>query len=729
MYCIAVPSNSHIETDLYHSPMLRTRSIRRLRKSYCIGIIILAALEILVFNLPFWQTMRNSPMHVEISDIGSGLERHDDGTASITDPGQAWISINSPEIIDYLYINPSAQENAFNDVQWTLATKKTTDGDWYTATKTAGYSPKVSSSRYIHVAGLSTKVRLTYTAGKGSTIPIPSVTVNPRVPFHLDAVRLILEILVIAVILAFWPTSPLYNRRFDNSPLSVISVASLTTILCLVAAWFWAQSGGLHSPTGINRMPTGSYFDSDQYAHLAESLIHGRTYLDIPVSPDLQAMDNPYDWATRMNVAQSSKIPILFDVAFYNGKYYCYFGVLPAVLLFAPYRLITGHGLAAGYGIIVFAIAAIIAGSLLCVQLARLFQSRKHAVSLGTVLVACTCFFLGTGVAHNIEHQLFYPIPQLAAMFFILMAFIFWIQAKIHNLNKIYLALGSLSAAMTAGCRPQFTVATIAAIPLFWEEIVELWRNGLKNRMAFIQEISVWTVVLIPFVLGIAPFLLYNAARFGGLFDFGANYNLTGYDMTHHNLPLTLLMPLFFLYFLQPPSLSTAFPFVTTTQSPMPLWLPMQPSYGGFLLLFAPFAIPLLFNRVWKHCMKHNGLLAFAVGACAYALAIFLLDAHIVGYDIRYVLDFYWAIMIVVVAAIYALDNIGIPHQPHESEELQVSCGTRQISSSTSLASVTRTMMVVGIVVSMLLLFFKQFAGGIIGTTPLWEAESWFTFI
>ena len=32
-----------------------------------------------------------------------------------------------------------------------------------------------------------------------------------------------------------------------------------------------------------------------------------------------------------------------WDRAFYNGKYYCYFGIVPALVFYLPYYLVTGH--------------------------------------------------------------------------------------------------------------------------------------------------------------------------------------------------------------------------------------------------------------------------------------------------------------------------------------------------------------------------------------------------
>lgn len=88
-----------------------------------------------------------------------------------------------------------------------------------------------------------------------------------------------------------------------------------------------------------------SYFfseHSNQYAYLADALIHGHTSLDLEVPPALAAMENPYDYEARSKLMSETGDYAMFDYAFYNGKYYCYFGVAPALLLYAPYQLFTG---------------------------------------------------------------------------------------------------------------------------------------------------------------------------------------------------------------------------------------------------------------------------------------------------------------------------------------------------------------------------------------------------
>ena len=246
---------------------------------------IFLIVEVFLFNLPFWQTISNPSEQPMNSVLGPGLKKTSNGFAQITDPHKAWQSFSNSGEINYFYINPSKEENRIAELQWKMSTEKEQDGGWYEATGTSGYCPKVNSSRYIHVGGLSTKIKLHYFGKTGDLIPILKATPNPKIPYNFSVLHLGLETALFFVLVFLNPKNALFKRTFSKRDLTCSSVI-LLLILCeiIFTTWLWLASGSLHSKTGIERMPSGSYFDYDQYADLAKSLLKGKTYLDIPVS-------------------------------------------------------------------------------------------------------------------------------------------------------------------------------------------------------------------------------------------------------------------------------------------------------------------------------------------------------------------------------------------------------------------------------------------------------------
>ena len=684
-------------------------------------------IEVFLFNLPFWQTISNPVAHPMSSTLGPGLKKIDNDLAQITDPHKAWQSFSNAEEISYFYVNPSEEENKITELRWKMSTEKEHDGGWYEATGTSGYCPKINSSRYVHVGGLSTKIKLHYFGKTGDLIPILQVTPNPKVPYNFSIPRLGLEAVLFFVLTFLNPKGKLFRRTFSKRDLTCGGVV-LLLVLCeiIFTTWLWLAAGSLHSKTGIERMPSGSYFDYDQYADLAKSLLSGKTYLDIPVSQDLANMSNPYDAASRIQLSAHSDKPILFDMAFWNGKYYCYFGVLPAILLYIPYQLLFNTSLTSGLAIYILNICVILASTVLGISLSKLIN-KELKNSLGSTVLACCCLYFGTVVPQNVGENLFYAVPQLMGLFFTLLAFTCWIQAKTKFLNKKWLAAGAFSLAMTIGCRPQFTLSALLAFPLFWNEIVTLWKEGLKSAKGFKKELTTWLTALVPFILGITPFFAYNAIRFGNFLDFGANYNLTGYDMTNHSLPLTQLIPLAFSYFLQPPNIATQFPFIEQTNSNMPLWLPTQPSYGGFFSFVAPYAIIVLLPAIWKKAIRKINSPLFYFSLLLFSAIIFVFDA-IVGYDIRYSLDFCWPLAIAVSLVILAQDTYRDEAQP-SSPDYRSRTNQSLLPDMNTSAYCTTKLIVTLLAVSLIFLFFRQLVVSPVSKSLWWEISAWFNFI
>src|SRR6187455_485414 len=67
--------------------------------------------------------------------------------------------------------------------------------------------------------------------------------------------------------------------------------------------------------------PSTNYYDLQ-----ANAFLHGQLALEVEPDPALLALENPYEPADREN------IPVLWDATLYQGKYYLYWGPVPAVL-------------------------------------------------------------------------------------------------------------------------------------------------------------------------------------------------------------------------------------------------------------------------------------------------------------------------------------------------------------------------------------------------------------
>ncbi|WP_033495608.1 hypothetical protein [Bifidobacterium biavatii] len=709
-----------------------------------IAILVIALLELFVFNLPFWQTVGSRPEQAHDDGVGSGLTVESDGSAVVTDPDNAWRDLSADQSIEYLYMGHSDTEHPRQDdaVRWRISTAKNTDGGWYNANADVGYSPSSEASRYSRVGGRATRVRIRYQMDKGAVIPYNTVTVNPHVPMRFSPLRLALEIIVALLVILFRPSSRLYRIRLARTRACLVPLALCAAFACLVPLGLFAMAAPQDNPEPVYWDFYATWQATDQYQRLADAILHGRAWLDYPVNDAFAAMANPYDTRSRTQLALNHPdVPIYFDVAFHGGRYYSYFGVLPALLLFAPFKAVTGMPLPTNASIAVVALLASAACTLLAVQIARLI-GRRRPVSLGATMLAIIAFMLGNGIAMLIQLGLFYQIPQELAVACAAGGLAAWIQAKLRGLDsgdpdKRFLALGSLLMALTIASRPHVVVASLIAIPLFADEIRGLWCDGLDGRRGLLRETAVWACALIPYAIVFLPQFAYNMARFGSPMDFGATYNLTGYDMTHFHAPLTQYPAFFFHYLLQPPNLTAHFPFVGQDGIPLTTWRSEHPHFGGWFMTDAPFAFILFALAVWRPLMARAKATGLVAGALVCAGLAFLVDARITGVDYRYEIDFAWMIMIAVVAVLYALDaGFGAVTVNDVAEEKETgACANMTghalpFDARSALRRLVFGWFTTGVVAAFLFLFFKQFAPGMNMPVRIWwDVASWFLFM
>lgn len=409
------------------------------------------------------------------------------------------------------------------------------------------------------------------------------------------------------------------------------------------------------------------YDEDDQYARLADSLLHGRVSLDLPVPDELKRLENPYDPLARYDIG-SEDVPIYWDHAYRHGEYYSYFGVVPAVLVYLPYEVITGRWMPTPLATALIGILAIAAMSLLV----RRFALRYFAGSTTTVSL-CLCLlvlFAGSNAIALGFLSRFYSIPTLSAQCFTFMGLWFWLGAKRNGrrteedatsgpkpfisdtLSASHLFFGSLCMALTLGCRPQFILASFLAFAVFGLEI-------FKDRLLFSKRgIKSTILALAPFAVVFAPLLWYNYARFGSIFDFGSAYNLTGFDMTAYHQRYLFTFLLMAVYLFWPITPTGSFPFVEP-MDPFFLnygWAPNEPFFGGMfamapILLFA-FAMPFL-----SRMFKAKQVWAFSILCIAFAFVVLFVDTRVAGLTERYICDFGFYFALVACLSLLALQE------------------------------------------------------------------------
>jgi len=344
---------------------------------------------------------------------------------------------------------------------------------------------------------------------------------------------------------------------------AAILAATFALVLCF---YLWTASGG--SPFEWGRRHDG------YYNLLTDSLLKGR--LDLPVAPrpELFALVDPYDPAKNAPYR-------LHDVSLYHGRYYLYFGIAPALTVFAPLRLLRLGDLPEGLAAALFCFGGFAFAALLLRHLTRTFLPATPfwmqwlgVLALGLVNVAPV--ILRGPSTYDVYHV------AIGAGYFFVFGGAYFLATAGPRLSR--LALGGLFLGLAVASRPNHIFAApllLLALPAL--PAARRWRAG--------------AAALLPLALCLFLIGLYNRARFDSWTEFGVRYQLAGSHVQKlDTFDARSILPGLYFYFLSPPILAPEFPFVSLAPR-YPAALP--PGYYGpepiaGVLAHAPFLAVLL---------------------------------------------------------------------------------------------------------------------------------------
>lgn len=152
--------------------------------------------------------------------------------------------------------------------------------------------------------------------------------------------------------------------------------------------------------------------DLDPYIQLTDALlVKHQLNLDLWVDPALMQLDNVYDRTERM----AKNIQFYWDRAFYNGKYYCYYGLAPVVMIYGPIYLLTGLVPCPAFAIFIAALWTLLGLHMLSSRLLNLFCTNCNTLLF---TVTKTAMFMSSFVFFLQAQFMFYSLPYLLGMAF-----------------------------------------------------------------------------------------------------------------------------------------------------------------------------------------------------------------------------------------------------------------------------------------------------------------------
>jgi hypothetical protein len=251
--------------------------------------------------------------------------------------------------------------------------------------------------------------------------------------------------------------------------------------------------------------------EMNYYDLQATAFSHGQLALEVQPDPALLALG--------MNACEPENrrgISTLWDATFYEGKYYLYWGPVPALLLTVVKLFYTGE---VGDNVVTF---AFLSGTFLFMTMIilelwkRYFSRTPHWAILLAIAFA--------GLVNPMTYILFgprvYEASIIAAQFF-LIGGLYWLFSAFESPSILRFSLVGIFLACVVGSRTALLppVALLAFIALVWA----VWFHR-ANATKYI------TAIVLPLLIGAASYAWYNYARFGAITEFGLSYQLTAFN-------------------------------------------------------------------------------------------------------------------------------------------------------------------------------------------------------
>lgn len=610
-------------------------------------ILLCVGLELSLFNVNFYESKGYSP-----TDLTPYLEEFATKNGDYSIPSGATLEfaeINTE--LNNIKIVPS--ESSANTIKVTVSLTDEANKYYFSTPERTIYKG-VEKSNFIKVstAGRSSHLALNLSCDE-ETATIKSVSVNEQRAFDFYTLRVFILVVAMWLLYMFMPSSELYKMKLcdhkDTKNSLVTGFLGIQCIVFIVIGTLNPTFVGLASVEGkVTPVPL-SYEHHNQYDELAQAMLEGKVYIDNNDIPEsLLEMENPYDRAARDQLRRETGDSYRWDVTFYNGHYYVYFGIVPLLLMYLPCRAIFDVPFPTAIGIIAFAcIFALGVFKLLNVLIEKYFKK----VSVGAYLLTSLTFINCCGAMFLVKRPDFYSIPIICAMAFIVWGIYFWIKGKdAEKRQNIYFIAGSLCCALAVGCRPQSVLACAVAVPLFLGFLFKdkriLSAKGIKNVIALGT----------PFVVVAIGIMYYNAIRFSSPFDFGSTYNLTTNDVTRRGFDIGRTGLGLFTYLFQTPQFTATFPFINAVE--------IESNYVGKTISELCFGglitcTPMLwFTGVLpkvKNTLKEKKLFGVSVILLLVGFATVIADTQAGGLLQRYFSDFGYIFFIAAVLVIFAL--------------------------------------------------------------------------
>ena len=375
---------------------------------------------------------------------------------------------------------------------------------------------------------------------------VSSVKLNSKPPIHISLFRLV--ILIGICLIAKHGLWKIKFKKSDSLFIGTVAVMSCVAVFMMLYMMGASNSNIIM----LENYPSHNISSEDEYRQLFEAFKKGQLNLDIDYDVSkLELLDNKYDRSERNEADLHGDF---WDRAYYDGKFYSYFGAAPVLTVYYPVNFLTGK-----------VPSTYLASGILCVYAIIFISLLYHLIiskfckdpPLLLVLIGQLTLLFGSVIFAIAAESMFYYMAVLSGIGWMSAFFYFILKAYYENSFKkriVFLVLTGISVVMIVASRPTLILYSAAAIvPAIY---IFLDKNEkFKNKVIYTASIGV------PVVIGAVIIMIYNYLRFDNPFEFGFNYQLTVSIAKANTVTLTMLPPAVYHYFFQQPNVTANFPY------------------------------------------------------------------------------------------------------------------------------------------------------------------------
>lgn len=383
--------------------------------------------------------------------------------------------------------------------------------------------------------------------GLTAPVKINEIKLLSNIPYSFSTARFVI-LLAIALLILAVKDFRLYDITYDSKKRPHVIAVSVMIAICTLSGLCFRE------PYQKGRdFENANWYTDDPFALTLDAFEKGQVYLDLEVDEGLKDLTNVYDQGERNNSQTFS----YWDLAYYNGKYYSYFGVAPVLTFYYPYYLVTGKIPTLAMANNLYAVLGILFMCLAILAALKLLKIKPNLILLLLMLptsAACMGFWT---LANEIDR---YTLPTVSGLCFLMICLYTGMTACTvtkKKLKPVLLIISGAALALSVASRPTVALCGAVLVPFFISILLDK-----KEKLAY--RLGLAGCFVAPLIVGAALIMKYNAARFGSPFEFGAVYQLTVSDIHANKLRLNNLPAAIYHYFMQFPKSKVAFPFFET---------------------------------------------------------------------------------------------------------------------------------------------------------------------